>query len=169
MIVVMPLGYGDMQFVRAGFGEWEKRSVVDHNTALFTQSLLTEVKPRVERMYRISPRREDHAIAGLSMGGLEGLTVGLTHTDEFAYVGGFSSAVHLLGPDGVPGMNAKTAHLKLLWVACGTEDDLIKPNRKLVGELKTAGFDVTAVETPGMHTWMVWRDNLVHFAPLLFR
>ena len=27
---------------------------------------------------------------------------------------------------------------------------------------------VTVIETPGMHDWMVWRDNLVHFTPLLF-
>jgi hypothetical protein len=27
---------------------------------------------------------------------------------------------------------------------------------------------VTAVETPGGHTWMVWRRNLAVFAPLLF-
>jgi enterochelin esterase-like enzyme len=26
----------------------------------------------------------------------------------------------------------------------------------------------TAVETPGGHTWMVWRRNLAVFAPLLF-
>jgi len=25
------------------------------------------------------------------------------------------------------------------------------------------------VETPGAHTWMVWRRNLAEFAPLLFR
>jgi hypothetical protein len=28
---------------------------------------------------------------------------------------------------------------------------------------------VTEIETPGMHTWMVWRRNLAEFAPLLFR
>jgi len=25
------------------------------------------------------------------------------------------------------------------------------------------------METPGMHTWMVWRRNLTDFAQLLFR
>ncbi len=24
---------------------------------------------------------------------------------------------------------------------------------------------VTPIETPGLHTWLVWRDNLTHFAP----
>jgi enterochelin esterase-like enzyme len=27
----------------------------------------------------------------------------------------------------------------------------------------------TDMETPGMHTWMVWRRNLTDFAQLLFR
>jgi hypothetical protein len=27
----------------------------------------------------------------------------------------------------------------------------------------------TEIETPGMHTWMVWRRNLAEFTPLLFR
>jgi len=25
------------------------------------------------------------------------------------------------------------------------------------------------IETPGMHTWMVWRRNLTEFSSLLFR
>jgi len=28
---------------------------------------------------------------------------------------------------------------------------------------------VTQVETPGLHVSLVWRDNLIHFAPLLFQ
>jgi enterochelin esterase-like enzyme len=35
--------------------------------------------------------------------------------------------------------------------------------------LKSKGIEHTGVETPGAHTWMVWRRNLADFAPLLFR
>jgi len=42
-------------------------------------------------------------------------------------------------------------------------------NRTEITGLKQKGFAATVVETLGMHTWMVWRDNLVHFAPLLFK
>jgi enterochelin esterase family protein len=35
--------------------------------------------------------------------------------------------------------------------------------------LKTKGVEHTDIETPGMHTWMVWRRNLAEFAGLLFR
>ena len=64
---------------------------------------------------------------------------------------------------------ASTEALTLLWVACGTGDDLIEPNRDFVAWAKSKGLPVTAVETQGEHTWIVWRDNLLHFAPLLFR
>ncbi len=169
MIVVMPLGYGDMSFVRNGWGVWQDPAQINHNTDLFTKMLLTEVIPQVEKSYSVSTRREDRAIAGLSMGGLEALSVGLNHTKMFAYVGGFSSAVHQLKADGLTGLDPKSADLKLLWIACGTEDGLITANRSLITLLKSDGLAVTPVETPGMHVWMVWRDNLVHFAPLLFQ
>jgi enterochelin esterase family protein len=124
--------------------------------------------PRVEAEYRVSARREDRAIAGLSMGGLESLTIGLTHPAQFAYIGGFSSAVHLLDPaTQLAGVDA--AKLRLLWIACGMDDNLVTANRKLIAYLKDKGLTVTAVETPGAHHFNVWRDNLVQFAPLLFR
>jgi enterochelin esterase family protein len=46
---------------------------------------------------------------------------------------------------------------------------LLAPNRDFVAWAKTKGLPVTAVETPGKHTWLVWRENLLRFAPLLFR
>jgi enterochelin esterase family protein len=35
--------------------------------------------------------------------------------------------------------------------------------------LKEKDVRVTPIETPGMHTWIVWRRNLIAFAPLLFQ
>jgi len=48
-------------------------------------------------------------------------------------------------------------------------DHLIEPNRKLIDFLKTKQMPVTQIETPGLHAWMVWRDNLIHFTPRLFQ
>jgi enterochelin esterase-like enzyme len=169
MVVVMPLGYGDMSFLHT-FHVWDDPAAIDRNTNLFTQALLTEVLPRVEAEYHVSKDRNDRAIAGLSMGGLESLQIGLTHTGQFAWVGGFSSAIHNLDyTKELASLDPKAANLRLLWVACGTEDSLINPNRKFVAFLKTRDMPVTQIETPGFHTWMVWRDNLIHFAPLLFQ
>jgi enterochelin esterase family protein len=169
MIVVMPLGYGDMSFLH-GHDVWNDPGIVERNTSLFTSALLNEVLPRVEAEYRVSKDRNDRAIAGLSMGGLESLETGLTHTGQFAWIGGFSSAVHNPGlSEKLATLDPKTANLRLLWIACGTDDHLIEPNRKFIDFLKTKQMPVTQIETPGMHSWLVWRDNLIHFTPLLFQ
>ena len=170
MIVVMPLGYGDMSFVLGHDPEvWSNPTAVDRNTDNFAKALLTEVLPRVEREYRVSAKRDDRAIAGLSMGGLESLSIGLANPDKFAYVGAFSSGIHGEGlATKFATLDPKSTNLKLLWIACGTEDHLIEPNRKFIAFLKTKNMPVTQIETPGMHTWMVWRDNLKNFTPLLF-
>jgi len=169
MVVVMPLGYGDMTFVQ-DWGVWNRSAEIDHNDALFQKALLTEVLPQVEAQYKVSKKREDRAIAGFSMGGLEALDTGLTHTNMFAYVGGFSSAIHALDFDkAFVGLDPKTANLKVLWVACGVDDSLIAPNRRFVAWLKARNMPMTQIETPGRHAWPVWRDNLIHFTPLLFQ
>jgi enterochelin esterase family protein len=169
MLVVMPLGYGDMKFVTSGGGVWDDDAAIDHNVVLFSKALLTEILPQVESGYHVSKDRNDRAITGLSMGGLESLTIGLTHPDQFGWVGGFSSAMGHREKDELAALSGKTVSLHLLWIACGTEDDLVTPNRKFIAWLKTKDVPVTAIETPGLHTWMVWRDNLAHFAPLIFR
>ncbi|MDE3104264.1 MAG: esterase [Acidobacteriota bacterium] len=169
MVVVMPLGYGDTSFLDT-FSVWRDPAAVDHNTSLYTRVLLDEVMPRAEAEYNISRDREGRAIAGLSMGGLESLTIGLGNTDKFAWIGGFSSAIHLLDfKTRMASLDPATARLHLLWIACGTDDTLITPNRKFIDFLKEKKMPVTQVETPGLHVWMVWRDNLTHFAPLLFQ
>jgi enterochelin esterase family protein len=169
MIVVMPLGYGDLSFVTGGFGQWNDEAKIGNNLQRFGNALLSEIVPQVESGYRVSARREDRAIAGLSMGGGESLVIGLNHPDTFAWIGGFSSAVMYGHFDGVfPNLDPKIP-LKLLWVSCGTEDALIKPNRLFVAWLGAKALQPMAVETPGIHNWPVWRDNLIHFAPLLFR
>ena len=60
--------------------------------------------------------------------------------------------------------------MKLLWISCGTEDSLITVNHGFENWAKTnIKGNVQVRDTPGMHTWMVWRDDLIAFTPLLFR
>lgn len=171
MIVVMPLGYGTMQFVELGWNAWSHTELRDLNFKKFGEALLTEVMPQVETEYRIAKDRNSRAIAGLSMGGSESLLTGLNNLDKFSWVGAFSSGgIPEDFQKDFPSLDAKAnQQLHLLWIACGTEDRLITINRSLRGWLKTKDVKVTAIETPGMHTWMVWRRNLAEFAPLLFR
>ncbi len=171
MIVVMPLGYGTMEMIRLRSEAWSHENVRDENFKKFTESLLTEVMPQVEGEYRIVKDRNSRAIAGLSMGGSESLLTGLNHLDQFAWIGAFSSGgIPEKFDKDFPGLDAQSAQqLHLLWISCGTEDHLITINRKLRVWLKSKDVRLTEIETPGMHTWMVWRRNLVEFASLLFK
>src|SRR5258708_3615655 len=171
MIVVMPLGYGTMEFVYRGWNAWSHADLRDKNFDHFRKLLLTEIMPRVESEYQITKDRNARAIAGLSMGGSESLLTGLNNLDKFSWVGAFSSGgIPEDFQKDFPALDAKAnQQLHLLWIACGTEDGLIKVNRNLREWLKTKGVKATEIETPGAHTWMVCRRNLTELAVRLFR
>jgi enterochelin esterase-like enzyme len=171
MLVVMPLGYGAPEIVaRTGSG-LRDRALRNRNYEKFREALLTEVIPEVEASYRAASDRESRAIAGLSMGGAESLFTGLNELDEFAWIGAFSSG-GLYEDFGTmfPALSAEAnKQLRLLWISCGKEDHLTDVNRKLTAWLDSKGVRYTAVETPGSHTWTVWRRNLASYVQLIFR
>ena len=171
MLVVMPLGYGAPEIVRAGFGGFRDPGLRQRNFDRFRDALLTEVIPDVEKSYRVTADRASRAIAGLSMGGAESLYTGLNALDRFAWIGAFSSGGLRDDFDAdFRGLDAKANDkIRLLWIACGTEDGLIEVNRKFRTWLTSKGVKHEGVETPGAHTWMVWRRNLATLTPLLFK
>jgi enterochelin esterase family protein len=165
MIVVMPYGHA------VPFGS--PREVQAKNTTLYEDYVLKDVIPLVEAKYRVEPRRERRAIAGLSMGGGQALHIGFGHLDLFSSIGAFSAAI----PGDIEtryasafGDAAKTnAGLKTVWIACGKDDSLIGRSEKFTEFLKTKGIRHTFKATDGAHTYTVWRKYLGEFAPLLFR
>lgn len=167
MLVVMPLGYG----VAAAVSSLRAPDLRKRSFEKFREALLSEVIPEVERSYRVSGDRTARAIAGLSMGGAQSLFIGLNALERFAWVGAFSSGGVSEDFDSVfPSLDGKAnGQLRLLWVACGTEDRLIEGSRKFRDWLKSRGVRHTGIETPGAHTWMVWRRNLAEFAAMLFQ
>jgi enterochelin esterase-like enzyme len=175
MVVVMPAGHtGPMVF-------GAPRPATDEFVADFTG----DVMPYAESHYRVRADRAHRAIAGLSMGGGQTLTIGMSHLDAFASLGVFSSGVFGItgrGPGaGAPGPSFEEQHraalddtkpkkgLKLFWFATGKDDFVVETSRATVEMLKKHGFDVVYKETSGGHTWANWRDYLAEFAPQLFR
>ena len=155
----------------------------------FTLEFVDDIMPYAERHYRVLTDRQNRAIAGLSMGGSQTLDIAFRHLAKFAYIGVFSSGAALGGGRGAaagstpapPPPDWETAHLadlsnaslrkgtRLLWLATGVDDRLIASTRTTVDLLKKHGFQPEFKETPGAHTWLVWRDYLREFAPRLFR
>ncbi|HSP90994.1 MAG TPA: alpha/beta hydrolase-fold protein [Vicinamibacterales bacterium] len=185
MIVVMPAGHQPPGEGAASTGA--AAALAPSGINRFTQELVADVMPHVERRYRTLTDRPHRAIAGLSMGGSQTLDIAFRHLARFAYIGVFSSGATLGGgrgaaPGGTPAPpDWETAHLadlddaglkkgtKLLWLATGVDDRLIAATRTTVEVLKKHGFQPEFKETPGAHTWLVWRDYLREFTPRLFR
>ena len=79
MIVVMP----DANMVFSAFDE--------AGLQLFESELKNNIIPFVEKNYRVKPGAANRALAGLSMGGIHTLYTGIKNTDQFSYLGVFSS------------------------------------------------------------------------------
>jgi enterochelin esterase-like enzyme len=164
MIIVMPFGHALPFGARGG---------PITNTDLYEKYLLKDAMPLIESKYRIKPGRENRAVAGLSMGGGQTITIGFRHLDLFSAMGAFSAAIPqdfekefsaiAANPQAV---NAK---LKLFWLGCGKQDSLFDRSQKFSELLTARGIKHTFRPTEGAHVFKVWREYLSEFAPLLFR
>ena len=164
----------------------------------FAQDFLTDIMPYVEKHYRVRTDRNSRAIAGLSMGGGQTLSISLPNLEKFAYIGVYSSGmlnafvrapqqpgaarpaadiIPPVSPAGEAWVKQNQAKLddanlkkglKLFWFSTGKEDGLIGTTKATVELLKKHGFNPTFKESPGGHTWINWRDYLTEFAPQLF-
>jgi GH35 family endo-1,4-beta-xylanase/enterochelin esterase-like enzyme len=165
MIVVMPNG-------RAQKNDRAEGNVFDSAPAfsVFEKDLLNDVIPAIESRYSVLADREHRALAGLSMGGGQSLNFGLTHLDTFAWVGGFSSAPNTKAPEElIPDPAEAKEQLKLLWLSCGNKDGLINISQRTQRYLKEQGVPhIWNVDSHG-HDPAHWRNNLYHFAQLLFQ
>jgi enterochelin esterase-like enzyme len=138
--------------------------------AAFEHDLLKDLIPFVEKNYPVKADRESRAIAGLSMGGGQSLNFGLSNLDTFAWVGGFSSAPNTRRPADLVKDPAEAARkLKLLYVACGDKDGLIRISQgvhRMLDEKKVP--HVYRVIPGGGHDFRVWKSDLYTFARLVF-
>jgi len=162
LIIVMPYGHTPS-------APPEMRSIGRYEA--FEKDLVQDVIGFVEKSYRVRVGQKDRAVAGLSMGGGQSLTVGLGNLKTFGWVGAFSSAIPkdekleelLAEPESI---NDK---LDLLWIGCGRKDFLFEANQKFLERLKAGSIEHVAHITDGAHEWRIWRRYLNEFVPLLFK
>jgi len=165
MVVVMPLGYGEMRFSE-DYDLWNDPKAVEKNLRLFENALLDEVIPQVRSRYNVRRDANGTALLGASMGGLESMIIGLGHPDRFGWVGGESSALKNLDFEAELPSFSKTD--TPVWMACGRDDELLESNRRLANWLRTKGQNVVLQEPEGTHSYIVWREGLVRFASTIF-
>jgi enterochelin esterase-like enzyme len=133
----------------------------------FENDLLKDVIPYVEAHYPVKADAEHRAIAGLSMGGGQALTIGLKHLDTFAWVGGFSSA--LFGNQAQLAPAGADKKLRLLWLSCGDTDRLMDASKSFHASLEDKKIAHIWHIDSGGHTWPVWKNDLYLLAQMLFR
>jgi enterochelin esterase family protein len=165
MIIVMPAGHISTDFrLTPGFR-------MGHDA--FNDDLVKVVLPYIDAHYRTVAARDHRAIAGLSMGGGQTLTIALTDSADFAYVGVFSSGwfANTLKEEedtDVAQYRASGKPFRLFWVDAGKYDIELQNRQATVAVLRGAGIKVEDQESGGFHAWNNWRDYLNQFAPLLF-
>jgi len=144
-----PLGTSGVGMGAGNFDSWGNP---------FENDLIKDIVPYIESHYSVYADREHRALAGLSMGGGQSLNIGMYNIDTFAYVGGFSSAPNTnqfggMYPDVefLPDPQAAKEKLKLLWIACGNKDGLIRVSQGVHNYLKEKGVP---------HVWHV--DSNAH-------
>jgi S-formylglutathione hydrolase FrmB len=143
-------------------------------------TFLSEELPEIVRsFFRVSDRREDTFVAGLSMGGYGALKWALHQPQRFAAAASLSGALDVdvlsheeerqplfrrvfdghVGPhDDVFALlaEADVASLPPLYLGCGTEDHLYEGNVQFRDAAATAGIDVHVDFRPGEHEWGLW-------------
>jgi enterochelin esterase-like enzyme len=165
MIVVMPNG-------RAQKNDRAEVNVFASAPAFaaFEQDLFRDVIPTIEARYSVQADREHRALAGLSMGGGQSLNFGLTHLDNFAWVGAFSAAPNTKpAAELVPDPSGAKEKLKLLWIACGKKDGLMHISQGVHAYFKGKGVPHVWHVDGNAHDPTEWKNNLYLFSQRIFR
>lgn len=146
---------------------------------------VSEELPALVRQFfpRISEKREDTFVAGLSMGGYGAMKLALSKPERYSKVCSLSGALdaaelpkHLAekhieavfgGPDKITGTEndlfwltdkiiEEGSFCPSVYMWCGTEDFLYQSNIKMRDYLEQRNFPLLYEEAPGDHQWEYW-------------
>ncbi|AYQ33227.1 alpha/beta hydrolase-fold protein [Runella sp. SP2] len=129
----------------------------------FQTVLINELIPYIDANFRTLANKDNRAMAGLSMGGMETKMITLNNPDVFAYYGLLSGGVY------APTDITDKSKVKLIFLSCGSKE---RPDgvKKAAEELKAAGFNAVSYVSEGTaHEFQTWRRSLYQLAPMLFK
>ena len=153
-------------------------------------TFMSEELPAVCRDFfpKMSSKREETWVAGLSMGGYGAFKLALRCPETFSCGASLSGALdfgtiyertrpgfaymiagdketEFKGSDNdlfavAERLKASGRPLPKLWQWCGTEDFLINDNHRMRDHLKSLGYDLTYSECEGNHNWACWDRHI---------
>jgi S-formylglutathione hydrolase FrmB len=157
-------------------------------------SYLTDELPGyLQKVFGLSPRREDTLIAGNSMGGYGAFKAAFLHPELYSAAASFSGVLSLAfitdypndprrgefeylfgdldkmtGSEHDPAAWLKRAannpgKLPGLYIACGRQDDLYPLNKQFYAACQSLGIHVDYHEEDGFHDWFFWNAQIQRF------
>ena len=161
----------------------------------FTEIMVNEIVPFIDKKYRTIPDRHMRALAGLSAGGGQTRQITNSHPEVFANMGQFSSGAGFteegistvpgglaFGVDGKPAARFENkfgelfatpehynATMDVTFVTCGTEDPRHKYTEPQVREFVEKGYNIEYASYRGGHEFVVWRYSARDFMMRLFK
>ena len=135
----------------------------------YPESLVKDVIPFVDKNFRTIPNKDNRAIAGLSMGGMNTIQATNNNPGVFGWI-----AVWSAGGQDTPEFNAALKKLQQsgvhhYYVAAGDVDMAHNGAEALYKLVQNAGFNTSWHETPGAHLYLIWRVFLGDYGSMLFR
>jgi enterochelin esterase family protein len=173
MIIVMDNGYANRSATSP--------APCRQGASAFEDVLIQEIIPTIDATYRTLTNRENRAMAGLSMGANQTITITMNHLDLFASIAGFSGTSNYPRTDALDPATfmggafkdgaALNKKLKLFFLGLGTQEPVPFPGS--VGAFRkmfdAQGIRYTWYDSPGTaHEWLTWRRSLHQFAGMLF-
>jgi enterochelin esterase-like enzyme len=188
MIVVMPHGHARQSGSVGPYKEVEQPGANGGwtgmlNFTFFTDELLHQIIPMVEKDFRVYTDADHRAIGGLSMGAFQSVEIGLKHPELFHYVLAYSGGFGGLGPQASGAIEDQSPwkellanpeqtkkNLHLLFLGAGDKETAQhEPGQRLVKLFNEKGINAVWKTFPGGHVFSVWRNDLNYTAPMLFR
>ncbi len=185
MVVVMPHGHAIQSASVGPFVTVQQPGVPGlRNFTMFTEDLLQQIIPSIEKSFRVYTDADHRAIGGLSMGAMQSVAIGLAHPELFHYVLAYSGGFGNLGVTGAAADSETQSPWKelladpektrksfrLLFLGCGQQETgMLDTGRRLVKLFQEKGVNAQWADYPGGHVFSVWRNDLHDTAPLLFR
>jgi enterochelin esterase-like enzyme len=134
----------------------------------FINDLQNDLMPFISSKYPVADTRDQRAIAGLSMGGMESLHIGVRLPNVFGYTGAFSSAPTLpLTPEQMK-LPDEYMESTFIMICCGEQDGLIAQSVNYNKWLVDNGVRTAYYTIPGGHDFGVWKNGLYYFAQCIF-
>jgi enterochelin esterase family protein len=172
MIIVMDNGYATKA----------NASAPSKSAFPFEEVMINEIIPMIDASFRTLSDREHRAMAGLSMGANQTITITMNNLDKFSYIAGFSGTsnyprTEAIDVDKFMGGKFKDGaalnkQIKLFWLGLGTVEPAPFPGsvKAFRDMLEKQGVKYTYYESQGTaHEWLTWRRDLNQFAALIFK